>query len=170
MNYLATLQRLTAQHAPTMSWKSFTEFKSKPSIDVYPNLPDHITWTRLFLGLSYGTLLGFIESKQNTNLQGVAGIISGLLVIIFLPMGYINLYLTAQTETYKNLYIQGVNNGLALMLLIWITAFTIIHNEEGFALTKATLQTFADVVVSDDKSATNSMVEEGLSDSLHSEF
>jgi Rab5-interacting protein (Rab5ip). len=121
-------------------------------------------------GLSYGMLLGFIESKQNTNLQGVAGIISGLLVIIFLPMGYINLYLTAQTETYKNLYIQGVNNGLALMLLIWITAFTIIHNEEGFALTKGTLLTFADVVVSDDKSATHSMTEEGLSDNLHSEF
>lgn len=56
------------------------------------------------------------------------------------------------------------------MVLIWITFFTIIHNEEEFALTKATLHTIADAVLSDDKKASDAMMVGVDSDNSDTEF
>lgn len=83
--------------------------------------------------------MGYVESKQDTSLGGIAGIISGLFVVIYLPILYITVFLAADTNTYKNLYTQGVSNALALMILIWITFFTVIHKDEEYALTQALL-------------------------------
>jgi hypothetical protein len=33
-----------------MSWKKFVTFNSAPSVNTHPELPEQITWFRLFLG------------------------------------------------------------------------------------------------------------------------
>eukprot|EP00985_Skeletonema_marinoi_P021221 scaffold12913_cov106-Skeletonema_marinoi.AAC.4 len=42
----------------------------------------------------------------------------------------------AYVDSYKNLRFVGVVNGLALMLLIWITFFTYAHSEEEMSMQK----------------------------------
>eukprot|EP00984_Skeletonema_dohrnii_P015961 scaffold7000_cov156-Skeletonema_dohrnii-CCMP3373.AAC.20 len=42
----------------------------------------------------------------------------------------------AYVDSYKNLRFVGVVNGLAIMLLIWITFFTYAHSEEEMSMQK----------------------------------
>ncbi len=42
----------------------------------------------------------------------------------------------ANVDSYKNLRFVGVVNGVAIMLLIWITFFTWAHSEEEISLQK----------------------------------
>ena len=71
----------------------------------------------------------------------------GLNVITFFPIIYLNLYLNAQQDTYKSsggsLNFVGVQNAFALMMLLWITFYTMVHEEEEGALGRA----LVDVVV-----------------------
>mmetsp|Transcript_16449 Transcript_16449/g.24611 ORF Transcript_16449/g.24611 Transcript_16449/m.24611 type:complete len:151 (-) Transcript_16449:40-492(-) len=124
-----------------MSWKKFTAYKSSPSVDTYPSLPDAITWMRLFLGLTYGLSLGYRESTCDSSLEGAIGLIMGLNVIVFLPILYLNFFLNAQTDSYKALNFQGSPNALALMMLIWTIFFTMLHENEENTLANAVIQT-----------------------------
>lgn len=98
-------------------------------------------------GLAYGVSLGFRESTGDTSLQGFIGLMFGLNVITFFPIIYLNLYLNAQQDTYKSsggsLNFVGVQNAFALMMLLWITFYTMVHEEEEGALGRA----LVDVVV-----------------------
>mmetsp|Transcript_15429 Transcript_15429/g.22602 ORF Transcript_15429/g.22602 Transcript_15429/m.22602 type:complete len:157 (-) Transcript_15429:158-628(-) len=123
-----------------MTWKKFTAYNSSPTVATYPELPENITILRLFLGLAYGISLGFRESSNDVTLKGAMGVIFGLNVITFLPIIYMNFYLNAATDTYKHLNFAGVQNALAVMMLLWIICFTMIHegmeNELKSALVK----------------------------------
>ena len=48
-----------------------------------------------------------------------------------------NFYLNAETDTYKNLNFAGVTNGIAIMVLVWLTFFTMLHEKEESVLAEA---------------------------------
>ena len=100
------------------------KFGSKPDASTFPELLTVVTWLRIIIGAIYGVSLGI----RNEN-RGLVGATLGLNVIAFAPMLYFNGYLMAYVDSYKNLRFVGVVNGLALMLLIWITFFTYAHSE-----------------------------------------
>ena len=53
------------------------------------------------------------------------------------PMIWLKNYLEADTDTYnQSLNSIGVSNALALCLLVWITVFTMFHEEEEISLGK----------------------------------
>eukprot|EP00559_Dactyliosolen_fragilissimus_P002550 CAMPEP_0184866996 /NCGR_PEP_ID=MMETSP0580-20130426/24631_1 /TAXON_ID=1118495 /ORGANISM="Dactyliosolen fragilissimus" /LENGTH=146 /DNA_ID=CAMNT_0027366979 /DNA_START=58 /DNA_END=498 /DNA_ORIENTATION=- len=112
-----------------MNWKKFTASNSRPTAVTYPDLPDDITWFRLVLGIIYGITLGCREISGE-NMKGSVGVLFGLNVIIFIPVLYLNFFLNANTDTYKNLNFAGVSNSLALLLLIWTIVFTYLHENE----------------------------------------
>jgi hypothetical protein len=101
-------------------------------------------------GLAYGISLGFRENRNDVTLQGTIGLIFGLNVITFLPIMYLNLYLNAQTDSYKGLNFVGVPNALALMMLVWIIFFTMAHEEEEIAFGNAFIQSVVKSAVGDD--------------------
>ncbi|KAL7444174.1 hypothetical protein ACHAXM_009301 [Skeletonema potamos] len=107
------------------------KFGSKPDASTFPELTTVVTWLRLIIGAIYGVSLGI----RNEN-RGLVGATLGLNVIAFGPMLYFNGYLRAYVDSYKNLRFVGVVNGLAIMLLIWITFFTWKHSEEEFSMQK----------------------------------
>lgn len=107
------------------------KFGSKPDASTFPELPTVVTWLRLFIGLFYGISLGIRHETR-----GLVGATLGLNVIAFGPMLYFNAYLQAYVDSYKNLRFVGVVNGLALMMLIWITFFTWAHSEEEMSMQK----------------------------------
>ena len=111
-------------------WKQFTSINSKPTVTTYPGLPESITWFRLFLGLAYGITLGFRESQSVVTITGATGVMMGINVITFIPILYMKFYLNADTNSYKNLTFIGCINGLAVMLLVWILFFTMLHEDE----------------------------------------
>lgn len=113
-----------------MSWKKFTAFNSQPTSKSYPDLPQNITYLRLFLGLAYGISLAFRENIQSTKLSGGAGLIFGLNIVTFIPIIYMNYYLNVKEGAYKGLNFAGVANGLALLVLVWVTFFTLLHEDE----------------------------------------
>ena len=100
------------------------------------------------IGLAYGVSLGYRESSDDQTLKGTIGLIFGLNVIAFLPIIYLNLYLNANIESYKGLNFVGVQNALALMMLVWIIFFTMIHEEEEIAF-NALIQTVVKTVVNE---------------------
>ena len=51
-------------------------------------------------------------------------------------MFWFNQYLDANIESYKSLNFVGVANAFALCLLIWITIFTMRHEEDEISLGK----------------------------------
>ncbi len=104
---------------------------SKPDESTFPELPTVVTWLRLIIGALYGVSLGL----RNEN-RGLVGLTLGLNVIAFGPMLYFAGYLMANVDSYKNLRFVGVVNGVAIMLLIWITFFTWAHSEEETSLQK----------------------------------
>ena len=55
----------------------------------------------------------------------------------------------ANVDSYKNLRFVGVINGVAIMLLIWITFFTWAHSEEEISLQKV----LSDALVSSSEDA-----------------
>ena len=95
----------------------------------------------------YGVSLGI----RNEN-RGLVGLTLGLNVIAFAPMLYFNGYLMANVDSYKNLRFVGVVNGLAIMLLIWITFFTWAHSEEEISMQK--VLTDAVIAASEDAGST----------------
>jgi hypothetical protein len=107
------------------------KFGSKPDASTFPELTTVVTWLRLIIGAIYGVSLGI----RNEN-RGLVGATLGLNVIAVGPMLYFNGYLRAYVDSYKNLRFVGVVNGLAIMLLIWITFFTWKHSEEEFSMQK----------------------------------
>lgn len=100
------------------------------------------------IGLAYGVSLGYRESSDDQTLKGTIGLIFGLNVIAFLPIIYLNLYLNANIESYKGMNFVGVQNALALMMLVWIIFFTMIHEEEEIAF-NALIQTVVKNVVNE---------------------
>jgi len=119
-----------------MSLNKFLAFNSKPTIKSYSNLPQHITYLRLFLGFMYGLSLSFRENIPTMNINGGAGLIFGLNIITFIPIIYMNYYLNVDTDTFKGVTFAGVANALALMLLVWIIFFTMLHEDEENMLTQ----------------------------------
>jgi hypothetical protein len=77
------------------------------------------------------------ENLSNTKLNGPAGLIFGLNVITFIPILYMNYYLNVNTDTFKGLNFAGVQNGVALMLLVWVLFFTMLHEDEEQILSTA---------------------------------
>mmetsp|Transcript_16334 Transcript_16334/g.19960 ORF Transcript_16334/g.19960 Transcript_16334/m.19960 type:complete len:156 (+) Transcript_16334:160-627(+) len=132
-----------------MSWKKFTAFNSSPTASSYPDLPQSITYLRLFLGLAYGISLGFRENIPGTHLNGSIGIIFGLNVVTFLPILYMSFYLNVDTDTYKGLNFAGTFNGMAVMTLVWVIFFTMLHEEEEKILIDNLLNFTDDFVVGD---------------------
>lgn len=51
-------------------------------------------------------------------------------------MFWFNSYLDANIDSYKSLNFVGVTNAFALMLLVWITLFTMWHEDAEISLGK----------------------------------
>jgi len=79
----------------------------------------------------YGVSLGLRNETR-----GLSGVLFGLNLITFMPMFWFNSYLDANIESYKSINFVGVPNAFALMLLIWITLFTMEHGETESSLQK----------------------------------
>jgi len=128
-----------------MSWKKFTAFQSAPNAKSYPDLPEHITFFRLTLGLLCGLYFSFREYQQvyspNTTykMSGFVGIVVSLNLIMFIPIMFVNFYLNADLDSFKGrLNFAGWINGVSLAMLIWILAFTWVHEkEEGIFINQA---------------------------------
>ena len=124
--------------------KKALKFASKPDASTFPELLTVVTWLRIIIGAIYGVSLGI----RNEN-RGLVGLTLGLNVIAFAPMLYFNGFLMAKIDTYKNLRFVGVVNGLAIMLLIWITFFTWAHSEEEISMQKV----LSDAIISSSEDA-----------------
>ena len=129
---------------PSSVLKKACKFASKPDASTFPELITVVTWLRLIIGAIYGVSLGI----RNEN-RGLVGLTLGLNVIAFAPMLYFNGYLMANIDSYKNLRFVGVVNGLAIMLLIWITFFTWAHSEEEISMQ----QVLSDAMISSSEDA-----------------
>ena len=127
--------------------KKACKFASRPDASTFPELITLVTWLRIIIGAMYGISLGI----RNEN-RGLVGLTLGLNVIAFAPMLYFNGYLMANVDSYKNLRFVGVVNGLAIMLLIWITFFTWAHSEEEISMQK--VLTDAMIAASEDAGST----------------
>mmetsp|Transcript_622 Transcript_622/g.974 ORF Transcript_622/g.974 Transcript_622/m.974 type:complete len:146 (+) Transcript_622:40-477(+) len=127
--------------------KKACKFASRPDASTFPELITLVTWLRIIIGAMYGVSLGI----RNEN-RGLVGLTLGLNVIAFAPMLYFNGYLMANVDSYKNLRFVGVVNGLAIMLLIWITFFTWAHSEEEISMQK--VLTDAMIAASEDSGST----------------
>lgn len=93
------------------------------------------------LGALYGISLG-LRSQV-----GFPGILFGMNVVTFMPIVYINSYLGADTESYKQgLNFVGVPNAMALCILIWIVIFSDQHEEEENAFVAAAVRKVVDAV------------------------
>ena len=123
------------------------KFASKPDASTFPELLTVVTWLRIIIGAIYGVSLGI----RNEN-RGLVGLTLGLNVIAFAPMLYFNGFLMAKIDSYKNLRFVGVVNGLAIMLLIWITFFTWAHSEEEISMQKV----LSDAIISSSEDAGSS--------------
>uniref|UniRef100_A0A6U3V0M2 Uncharacterized protein n=1 Tax=Ditylum brightwellii TaxID=49249 RepID=A0A6U3V0M2_9STRA len=121
-------------------WKKFISFQSRPNYNTFPGLPDCITTVRLILGLIYGLSLAY------RSMHGGVGVIFGLNVITFVPIFYINSFLSADVDSYKSLNFVGVANAMGLMLLVWIYFFTLTHEEEEAAFA-ASIKTVVEQIV-----------------------
>ncbi len=127
--------------------KKALKFASKPDASTFPELVTVVTWLRIIIGAIYGVSLGI----RNEN-RGLVGLTLGLNVIAFAPMLYFNGFLMAKIDSYKNLRFVGVVNGLAIMLLIWITFFTWAHSEEEMSMQKV----LSDAIISSSEDAGSS--------------
>ena len=127
--------------------KKALKFASKPDASTFPELLTVVTWLRIIIGAIYGVSLGI----RNEN-RGLVGLTLGLNVIAFAPMLYFNGFLMAKIDSYKNLRFVGVVNGLAIMLLIWITFFTWAHSEEEMSMQKV----LSDAIISSSEDAGSS--------------
>jgi len=112
---------------------------------------------RFLLGAAFGLSLGL---RNETN--GLKGVLYGINVIVFgtficrdmsvlnafsnftcdtslypVPIIWLKNFLEADTDSYnQSLNSIGVSNALALCLLVWITVFTMFHEEEEISLGK----------------------------------
>mmetsp|Transcript_17310 Transcript_17310/g.34715 ORF Transcript_17310/g.34715 Transcript_17310/m.34715 type:complete len:178 (+) Transcript_17310:188-721(+) len=109
-----------------------SSFRSNPSHETFPELPDAILWIRIVLGVTYGISLGL------RNQVGFAGIMLAANVVTILPILYINWFLDADIDSYKNgLNFVGVPNAMATCILVWIIIFTHEHGEDERAFAAA---------------------------------
>lgn len=115
-------------------WKKFIAVNSKPNPQTYPELPESITWFRLFLGLAYGITLGFRESQSVVTVTGAPGVMMGFNVVTFIPLLYMKLYLNVDFDSYDKITFTGCMSGIAVFLLVWIFFFTMLHEDEEKAL------------------------------------
>jgi len=130
---LITYHQPEPKQTGTMTWNKFTASGSasgsSPNSTTYPDLPDDVTWLRIIIGLAYGVSLGIREGSEKVS--GQVGVLFGLNLITFLPILYINLFLNANTDTFKtNLNFVGTMNGMAAMILAWTLFFTAQHEGE----------------------------------------
>mmetsp|Transcript_10683 Transcript_10683/g.13508 ORF Transcript_10683/g.13508 Transcript_10683/m.13508 type:complete len:157 (-) Transcript_10683:139-609(-) len=144
-----------------MSWKKFTAFNSSPTSQTYPELPENITYLRLFLGLAYGISLAFRENIPTTTLNGSIGLIFGLNVVTFIPIIYMNFYLNVDTDTFQGVNFAGVVNGMALMILIWVVFFTMLHEDEEKLFTDALVKAVMNGTLNSGDSGTGVTVDDG---------
>ena len=129
------------------SWSRFTAFQSAPNVKSYPNLPEHIIYFRLVLGLLCGLYFAFREYQQVYNpnttyiMSGFVGIVASLNFVMFIPVMFVNFYLNADLDSFKGrLNFTGLINGVSLAILIWILAFTWVHDKEEMILNQALIQ------------------------------
>jgi hypothetical protein len=69
---------------------------------------------------------------------------------MFLPILYLNLYLKANMDSYKAIHFVGVQNGLAVMMLVWIIFYTMLHEDVETAFNDALMQSVEKNVVTSD--------------------
>ena len=90
----------------------------------------------------YGVSLG-----MRGETKGLSGILFGLNIVTFLPMFWFRSYLGADIGSYKSLKFVGVPNAVALLLLVWISFFTMKHEASETSLQSTLLNM---VIVSDE--------------------
>ena len=91
--------------------------------------------------ISFVTAYGIsLTYRDLTPSDSALAIIMGMNIIMFLPVIWLNFFLNAKTDSYKNLNFQGVPNALAMMMLIWIISFTAAHEEDEKLLAKALIE------------------------------
>jgi hypothetical protein len=97
-------------------------YHSQPTVETFPELTHIMIWFRAIIAVCYGMWLGWDATR------GAAGILLGANVITFLPLLYCTTYLRADAESYGlKLFLGGVVNAVALMVLVWIYCFTARH-------------------------------------------
>ncbi|KAL7544000.1 hypothetical protein ACHAXR_013429 [Thalassiosira sp. AJA248-18] len=134
-------------------------FRSKPDATTVPELPAITTWARFLLGASCGISLGLRNEKR-----GLAGVLFGLNVVTFLPMFWFNSYLDANIESYKSLNFAGVAPAFALMLLVWISFFTLENEHAESNLGKVLADAAISVVTAGGGEPVESMSQSGTED------
>ena len=67
-----------------------------------------------------------------------------------------NYFLNIENETYRKLFFAGVVNGFALMVLVWVLFFTLMHEEEEGVLSSALISSAEDSLSSSSSSASSS--------------
>jgi len=107
-----------------MTFKKYISFRSKPDSTTFPALPEYMTYTRLILAAVYGVNLAMRK------IEGGLGVVAGVLFLYFVPITYVEQFLAADVDSYKNLKAIALPNAIALLLLIWITLFTLWHGED----------------------------------------
>ena len=110
----------------------FLSFGSKPTAESFPELPECITWMRFVLAVNYGIYMGLTVVN---NEKGAIPLLMGLNFVAFSPLLYTMVVLQADSDSYQGkLLFAGLPNAMALVLLIWIYYYTLIHEEEEATL------------------------------------
>ena len=81
-------------------------------------------------------------------------------IVMFLPVIWLNYFLNAKTDSYKNLNFQGAPNALAMMMLIWIISFTAAHEEDEKIFAKALIEPVVKLATSEETSDESVTMEE----------
>ena len=110
---------------------------------------------------SFVTVYGIsLTYRDLTPSDSALAIIMGMNVIMFLPMIWLNFFLNAKTDSYKNLNFQGVPNALAMMMLIWIISFTAAHEEDEKLFAKALIEPVVKLATGEETSDESVTMEE----------
>jgi len=105
-----------------VAWSKFTDPMSRPTFETFPQLPSCVATVRLVVGLLYGISLGYRD------MIGGFGLLSGASAVMFFPLVYVEQFLKAETSTYpSNVAMVGVVNAFALLILVWVTIYTMNH-------------------------------------------
>ena len=131
----------TATIAPAKKsiFAKLTDYQSKPTEEMFPELPDILIWIRIVLGVLYGVSLGLRNQVE------WVGILFALNVTTMLPTVYVSAFLGATEDNFKQgLTFVGVPNAMATCLLVWIMVFTHQHEEEESAFARAIVQKVVD--------------------------
>ena len=106
------------------TWSKFADPYSRPTFESFPELPECVTLVRFFVGVVYGFSLGYRD------MTGGIGILMGASAVMFLPLIYVEQFLKAQVSNYpSNVAMAGVVQGMAAMVLVWVTIYTMMHED-----------------------------------------